>query len=174
MPFNKKSTFYRELVVAAFILVILVSVLLLIGCGIMDRMQGHHMMGNHMRGWGQYFMRGSQHSQDYRKIAEEGEVGKENIASPVELGKQVYTIYGCNACHSINGASMTGPTWKGLYGKTRILSDNSEVVADENYLRTSIVSPSSQVVKGYGNVMPPFALSDRQIEGVIAYIKTVK
>ena len=111
--------------------------------------------------------------QDYKKFIEEE---KEKVSiPPVELGQQIYTSYGCNACHSLDGSSMTGPTWKGLFGKTRVLTDNSEVVADENYLRTSIVSPSSQVVKGYGNVMPSFAyLSDKQIEGVIAYIKTLE
>lgn len=111
--------------------------------------------------------------QDYKKFIEEE---KEKVSiPPVELGQQIYTSYGCNACHSLDGSSMTGPTWKGLFGKTRVLTDNSEVVADENYLRTSIVSPSSEVVKGYGNVMPSFAyLSDKQIEGVIAYIKTLE
>ena len=33
-----------------------------------------------------------------------------------EAGKNIYTKKGCNACHSIDGTDMVGPTWKNLYG----------------------------------------------------------
>src|SRR3989304_6021241 len=54
--------------------------------------------------------------------------------SPAELGKQLYTQRGCNACHSIDGSSLVGPTWKGLYGHEVVMQDGTKVTADENYI----------------------------------------
>lgn len=100
---------------------------------------------------------------------------KEVDISPLELGKQIYTSYGCNACHSLDGTPLAGPSWRGIYGKKRIFEGGGEAIADENYIRSSIVSPSTHIVKGYGASMPSFAyLTDKQIEALIAYIKSLK
>jgi cytochrome c oxidase subunit 2 len=50
------------------------------------------------------------------------------------------------------------------------------VVADENYLRESIVYPKAKIVAGYQPVMPAYAglLSDREISALIEYIKEIK
>ena len=42
----------------------------------------------------------------------------------------------------------------GLFGKTVTLSDNKTVVADENYIRESILNPQAKLVQGFGPVMP--------------------
>ena len=47
-------------------------------------------------------------------------------------------------------------------------------MADENYLRQSITDPTAKVVQGFPPSMPLTKLSDRQITGVIEYIKTLK
>ncbi len=93
-----------------------------------------------------------------------------------QLGEKVYTSKGCNACHSIDGSAKSGPTWKGLFGKLRPCTDGSNNMADENYIKESILKPQSKVVKGFEPVMPTFAglLNDREIDGVIAYIKKLK
>ena len=93
-----------------------------------------------------------------------------------ELGKKLYTNKGCNACHSLDGSQMVGPTWKGLYKKSRPFTDGSSAIADENYIRESIVYPYKKIVKGYYANMPSYAglLSDREIDAIIAYIKTLK
>jgi cytochrome c oxidase subunit 2 len=92
-----------------------------------------------------------------------------------ELGAKVYTKYACNTCHSLDGATSVGPTWKGLYGSNRPLTSGS-AKADDNYLRESIVNPKAKIVAGYAPVMPAFAglLSDREIDGVIEFIKAQK
>jgi cytochrome c oxidase subunit 2 len=48
-------------------------------------------------------------------------------------------------------------------------------VADENYIKRSILEPSAQVVAGYEPVMPSFQgrLNDREIDAIIAYMKTL-
>ena len=93
------------------------------------------------------------------------------------LGAKLYKSKGCNGCHSLDGSNMVGPTWKDLYNKNRLLTDGSNVKADEDYLRNSIIYPNRQIVSGYvAGVMPSYAglLSEREINAIIEYIKTLR
>lgn len=91
-----------------------------------------------------------------------------------ERGKTAAAV--CLACHSTDGSALVGPTWKGLYGHDVALEDGTTVVADEAYLRESILDPMKKVVKGFPPSMPPFGgmLTDDQISDIIEYIKTLK
>ncbi|OQX69842.1 MAG: cytochrome c oxidase subunit II [Sorangiineae bacterium NIC37A_2] len=95
---------------------------------------------------------------------------------PVELGKLMYDQQGCKTCHSVDGSTLVGPSWQGLWGKTRTFADGSSAVVDENYIRNSINDPMSQVVQGFAPSMPTYQgkLSDKQINGIIEYIKSLK
>ncbi|MBO6574926.1 MAG: cytochrome c oxidase subunit II [Rhodothermales bacterium] len=95
---------------------------------------------------------------------------------PAELGELLYTQYACNACHSTDGVAGVGPTFQGLYEAARPLADGSTVTADDNYLRQSILDPASQLVQGYGPVMPATytSFSAKQLDGLIAYIKALQ
>lgn len=99
-------------------------------------------------------------------------------ADPVERGAKWAAQFGCTACHSVDGTTIVGPTWKGLYGQARQLADGASITADEAYLRNSILDPNLQVVKGFpANVMPANfgeRLSDEQIGDIIAYIQSLK
>ncbi len=90
-----------------------------------------------------------------------------------EAGKGLYTKKGCNACHSIDGSDMVGPTWKGLWKKERQFTDGTVAIADEVYLKESIIYPQKKIVKGYQAVMPSYQglLVDKEIEAIIEYIK---
>lgn len=78
---------------------------------------------------------------------------------------------GCAGCHSTNGDSGSGPTWKALWGSTVSLGDGSEVTADAEYVRTAVVDPRSEVVDGYANIMPVYKdLSEQDVESLVAYI----
>jgi cytochrome c oxidase subunit II len=79
-------------------------------------------------------------------------------------------------CHSTDGTAKIGPTLKGIYGSTVPLADGTNVKADDEYLRESIVEPNEQVVKGFQPIMPPFkgTLKPEEIADVIAYLKTLK
>lgn len=111
---------------------------------------------------------------DYDKWLETGGVDP-NMPLP-QMGALLYQTKGCATCHSLDGTRGTGPSWKGVYGSTQTLSDGSSVVADENYIRESILVPGAKVVKGYDNVMPVFQglLRDREVNALVAYIKTLK
>jgi cytochrome c oxidase subunit 2 len=75
--------------------------------------------------------------------------------SPEERGAQWSNQFACASCHSIDGSVLVGPTWQGLVGREEVLSDGSVVIADEEYLRTSILNPAAQIVAGYENVAMP-------------------
>jgi len=95
---------------------------------------------------------------------------------PAELGEKIYKEKGCNACHSVDGSVVIGPSFKGLYGREGVLEGGSSYTADENYIRKSILEPQEEVVKGFQPVMPSFKgiLSDDEITAIIAYVKTLK
>jgi len=95
--------------------------------------------------------------------------------TPVELGEKLYKEKGCNACHSLDGTVVVGPSFKGIIGRSEEFTDGSSHTADENYIRQSILEPQSQVVKGFPPVMPSFKgiLSDDDISALIAYMKTL-
>lgn len=95
---------------------------------------------------------------------------------PEELGARMYKQFGCGACHSLDGTPNTGPTFKGLWGKTETLASGKQVLVDENYVRDSILEPMKDIVQGYPPQMPSFKgqLSDKKIDGLIAYLKTIK
>ena len=95
--------------------------------------------------------------------------------SMAAYGERIYKRRGCVACHSIDGADGTGPTWKGLWGKTESLTDGSTVKVDDEYIKTSILEPNKQVVSGYAPQMPSYQgqLDNKQIQAVIEYIKTL-
>jgi cytochrome c oxidase subunit 2 len=97
-------------------------------------------------------------------------------ATPEKWGEMLYRSQQCNTCHSTDGSAMTGPTWRGLYGRQRNFTDGSSTTADANYLRQSIIAPNAKVVQGFNGVMPSFAgtLRDNQIDAIIAYIRTLR
>jgi cytochrome c oxidase subunit 2 len=94
-------------------------------------------------------------------------------------GESLYSTLGCANCHAANN-NVHGPTLYGLYGKLRQFKDGSSGIADDNYLRTSLISPSKQVVKGYQDIMPAYPtgqeqgqLTEEQVLSLVAYIKTL-
>jgi len=77
--------------------------------------------------------------------------------SQAERGEFWYSAegFGCNACHSLDGSQMSGPTWQGIVGREEEMADGTTVVADEAYLRESILNPDAKIVAGYdSNLMP--------------------
>ncbi|NIJ54782.1 DUF6797 domain-containing protein [Dyadobacter arcticus] len=95
----------------------------------------------------------------------------------IERGQEVFQKMACAGCHSPGTKTdgMYGPPFKNLYKSQRIFDDGTKVLADESYLRESILSPSKKIVKGYNEEMPSFVgvLSDSEIESVILYIKSL-
>ena len=112
---------------------------------------------------------------EYEKWLDQACVKADSLSGP-ERGKQLYTKQGCDTCHSIDGSPKIGPTWKGLFGKMETMADGSSHKVDENYLRESMLDPAAKVVKGYAPSMPTYQgkLSDKDLDGLIEYMKTLK
>ncbi|GIV08100.1 MAG: hypothetical protein KatS3mg019_0191 [Fimbriimonadales bacterium] len=90
-------------------------------------------------------------------------------------GKLVFVQVGCNACHMSPAVGKDYPDLRGLYGSEVKLKDGSTVIADEEYLRESIINPNKKIVAGYPPSMPPYNyLKEEQINQLIAYIKSLK
>jgi cytochrome c oxidase subunit II len=97
--------------------------------------------------------------------------GQTASESPAALGRKLFQQFGCVGCHEAGRA----PPLQGLFGTPVLLSDGTSVIADENYVRESILDPSAQVVNGYQPIMPSFAgrLSEDDLLELVAYIESI-
>jgi len=114
---------------------------------------------------------------EYDAWLKEAKGRADSANSPVDIGRRVYAKNACAGCHSTNGTPMAGPTFKGLFGRKDEMADGSTIVADENYIRESILQPRAKIVKGFAPIMPENfkdQLSETEITGVIEFIKTLK
>ena len=96
---------------------------------------------------------------------------------PAQAGEKLFTgpNYACATCHKSDGKGPA-PRLAGVYGSEVELADGRKVMADDNYIRESIMVPAAKVVKGFQPIMPPFqgVLAEEQILQLIAYIKSLK
>lgn len=101
-------------------------------------------------------------------------LGDEVGGSPAQSGEILFAKFACNTCHS-DSSGARGPALKGLYGKTVKLLDGRSVVANEDYLRESIMNPSAKIVEGYQPLMPSFQglITEEQVMHLVAYIKSL-
>jgi cytochrome c oxidase subunit 2 len=88
----------------------------------------------------------------------------------VARGQALAQSKGCTACHTIDGSTGVGPTWKGLLGKTERYADGSSARLDANALRHDIREPAARIVQGFAPVMPKTELSDAELDALVAYI----
>jgi cytochrome c oxidase subunit 2 len=90
-------------------------------------------------------------------------------------GEKAFQDFACVTCHRAD-AQGRGPVLEGLYGSRISLASGEVVVADEAYLRESILSPAAKVAAGYQPVMPTFQglLSEEQLLALIEYVKSLK
>ncbi|WP_305043078.1 cytochrome c oxidase subunit II [Geoalkalibacter sp.] len=94
-------------------------------------------------------------------------------------GEDLLRRHGCLGCHSLDGAQMAGPTFKGLYGREkRVLSEGRErtLIVDAEYLRRSILQPKADVVVGYPPIMPDYEgrLSEEDLEAMVEFLRTLQ
>jgi len=95
-------------------------------------------------------------------------------ASPAVSGEKLFTDLACNTCH-LGGSGGRGPVLNGVPGSTVQLADGSTVLADDNYLRESIMNPQAKIVAGYQPLMPTFQglVSEEGLLQLISYIKSL-
>ncbi len=102
---------------------------------------------------------------------------------PLMLGQKQWQIK-CASCHTNNGGPNTGPTWKGIFGREVQFADGTSYTKEQmsdpdffaNYIRESVRVPGARIVKGFANNMTPYGpsqVSDKQLDGIIAYMKSL-
>ena len=95
--------------------------------------------------------------------------------SLAQNGQALFQQLGCSTCHRFD-VQGRGPNLIGVFGKPVLLEDGRTVVADENYVRESILVPAAKVVSGFKPVMPSFQgqVSEEQLDALIAYVKSLR
>ena len=90
-------------------------------------------------------------------------------------GEKFYHQFGCSNCHHFDGQGRC-PNLRNLYNHPVQISDGRTVLADDSYIRESILDPNAKIVYGFAaNIMPNFTgqLSEEQVVALIAYIKAL-
>jgi len=93
--------------------------------------------------------------------------------SMAEQGAALFEQYGCLNCHVVD---QKGPSLHNVFGHAVQLEDGRTAIADEAYLRDSILNPNSQIVAGYKpDVMPVFhgQITEEGLLQLIVYIKSL-
>jgi cytochrome c oxidase subunit 2 len=89
-------------------------------------------------------------------------------------GADLFRQLGCGGCHGI-GSTVRAPALEGLYGNRVPLSDGTMEIADERFIRDSILKPRTKIAAGYEPLMPSYEgkISEDEIIKIIAYVKSL-
>ena len=100
-----------------------------------------------------------------------GGSGSESLAS---AGAKLFAQHACNTCHR-NDSLARGPNLEGLFGKPVHLQNGQTVIADEQYIRESILNPQAKIVEGFQPIMPTFQglINEEGLLELVAYIRSL-
>ena len=106
-----------------------------------------------------------------------GEPRREASAAGVPstaAGADLFESLSCIHCHQMNGDGP-GPSLVGLYGEMIPLENGERVKMDEQYIRTSILDPRTQLHAGYPPIMPPYEgrISEDELSVLVKYIESL-
>jgi len=91
-----------------------------------------------------------------------------------EDGSDLFSRYGCIACHSLDGSVKYGPPLNGLFMKeVSVVRQGQEktIVADRDYLTRAITDPDYEKVLEYKNkVMPKPVIPEDDVQTLIDYL----
>ena len=89
-------------------------------------------------------------------------------------GETLFRALGCSGCHGPN-SSVRAPDLSGVYGHPVALASRRTVIADDAYLRNSILQPTKDIAAGYEPIMPSFdgLIEEADLSKLIAYLKSL-
>jgi cytochrome c oxidase subunit II len=89
-------------------------------------------------------------------------------------GERLFTQLGCASCHLPDDTGRR-PSLVGIIGQPREMETGEVVVADDNYLRQSILEPQAKVVAGYPPIMPSYQnrVTEDDLAQLILYIRSL-
>ena len=90
-------------------------------------------------------------------------------------GAALFVSRGCSGCHAA-ASKVHAPSLAGLYGRTVHLDGGTSRVADDAYIRDSILQPKRDIAAGYEPIMPSYAglLDNGEIQSLTAYIRSLR
>jgi cytochrome c oxidase subunit 2 len=96
------------------------------------------------------------------------------VGTLTSSGQQQFETLGCVTCHREDGKGR-GPSLVGVFGKPQKMANGTTVLADEAYLRESILNPQAKMVQGYPPLMPSYQgqISEDALVTLLAYIKSL-
>jgi len=108
---------------------------------------------------------------DYQKWLAQSTSGM----SLAQNGERLFASMGCNACHSGNAAAR-GPNLAGVYGSKLTMTDGSQALVNDAYLRDAILNPSQHVTAGFAPIMPTYQgqISEDGLIDLVEYIKNLQ
>jgi cytochrome c oxidase subunit II len=127
---------------------------------------------------------------EYCGTSHSGMIGKVVVMEPAEYeqwlagavsgiamgstGQQLFQQYGCQTCHK-SESGQRGPALDGLFGSKVTLASGQSVVADQEYIRESILNPSAKIVSGFSALMPTYRtqLTSEQVNQLVEYVKSL-
>ncbi|PKP09476.1 MAG: cytochrome c oxidase subunit II [Bacteroidetes bacterium HGW-Bacteroidetes-4] len=95
-------------------------------------------------------------------------------------GLEIMRANACMGCHSLDGAKLVGPSFKGIFGSERTVivdGKTTTVVADEDYMKRAITDPNKEVVAGFQpNLMQSYKkiIAEEDINHIVDYLKTIE
>jgi cytochrome c oxidase subunit 2 len=94
--------------------------------------------------------------------------------SLAQRGRQRFLQYQCITCHT-GGSDAKAPNLEAIYNREVHFADGGTAIADENYLRESILNPRAKVVAGFQPIMPTFqgVIPEEQLLELLAFIKAL-
>ena len=95
--------------------------------------------------------------------------------SVAAAGERLFRNLGCATCH-VETATGRGPSLRDVFQSQVKLAGGGTAIADEAYLRESILDPGSKLVDGYQPVMPTFRglVNEEGILQIIEYLKSLR
>jgi len=92
-----------------------------------------------------------------------------------QQGEKLFQTMGCSTCHLLDQQGRC-PILRGVYGSRVQLQNGTTVLADDAYIRESILNPNAKIVAGYRpDIMPTFQgqISEEGILQLVVYIKSL-
>ncbi len=97
-----------------------------------------------------------------------------NLPTMTANGREIFAQLGCATCHR-SDTQGRGPNLAGIFGRQVQLADGRTVMADENYIRESILNPQAKVVAGFKPIMPTFQgqVTEETLGALVSYVKSL-